>query len=531
MQPSRSLPRVEGLEPRLACSLAAFPATTEGIYVFSDQLNGGLSDKLVRFLATHDVGTQKELAAENARYLAVNPNWVLLHYRLATTSGPVPYIHNDQWTSDWADVTSHEDWFLHNADGVRLHNSQWDWYLHDIDNPDWRQYWLNSVIADMRATGAQGVFADSFDAGIGGFWFDQYDVRFAGANAGNPAVWPGGVTWLDRLDNLIDYMEAGLAATPEQFLYIPNLDGLVTTWDTMDYSHLDGAFLEGFGESGPGYLYNTPADWVLSMNRGLAMSAADKVLIMQPTLLGAPDSAIGQLHRGFVLGTYLLLQGDHTYLNMLAPGGSPTGAYYYPEYGLDLGPARTPVATDVSQYLWDGVYRRDFQNGIVLVNPTNQTVTVNLGRHYHLVGAHGGGALTDAQVDAQGNYTGGSLSLTRVDQVTLVPGSAAILLTKRGTLALESGGPAATLFAGLSEPGRVGPVTEPAGGASAASRTGDSALGFVWKENVLPDRAPAGKGSPEAPIRSARGQDLMAFFGALDGVPFFGPGITPELNV
>ena len=321
-------------------------------------------------------------------------------------------------------------------------------------------------------------------------------------------------------------MEAGLAATPEQFLYIPNLDGLVTTWDTMDYSHLDGAFLEGFGESGPGYLYNTPADWVLSMNRGLAMSAADKVLIMQPTLLGAPDSAIGQLHRGFVLGTYLLLQGDHTYLNMLAPGGSPTGAYYYPEYGLDLGPARTPVATDVSQYLWDGVYRRDFQNGIVLVNPTNQTVTVNLGRHYHLVGAHGGGALTDAQVDAQGNYTGGSLSLTRVDQVTLVPGSAAILLTKRGTLALESGGPAATLFAGLSEPGRVGPVTEPAGGASAASRTGDSALGFVWKENVLPDRAPAGKGSPEAPIRSARGQDLMAFFGALDGVPFFGPALT-----
>src|SRR5207302_1409133 len=110
-------------------------------------------------------------------------------YRLATASGPVDYIHNGQWTSDWNSVTPHEDWFMHNASNQRLTNSQWNWDLHDVMNPGWRQYWLNSVIADMRIEGAQGVFADSFDAGIGGFWFDQYDARFAGANAGNPAVW------------------------------------------------------------------------------------------------------------------------------------------------------------------------------------------------------------------------------------------------------------------------------------------------------------------------------------------------------
>jgi hypothetical protein len=421
--------QLEELERREVLNAAAFPATTNGIYVLSDQLNNSLSEAMVQFIASHYVGTQKMTPSENARYVAQNASWVLLDYRLGTTAGPADFINGGQWGSDWSTVNAHEDWFMHNASGERLHNSTWDWYQMDVTNSEWRQYWLSSVIANLRTDGAQAVFADGFTAGIGGFWYDQYDERFAGTNAANPAAWSDGVTWLDRLNDFAGYVESGLGGTPEQFSFIPNLDAMVTGWANPDTSQLDGAFLEGFGEWGPAYLHGSASDWTLSMNRALAMSSAGKIVIMQPSLLGTPDSATGQLQRGFDLGTDLLLQGEHTYLNMLAPGGSATGAYYYPEYSIDIGPAVTPTATAVSQYAWQGVYRRDFQNGLVLVNPTNASVTIDLGQTYERVTGSGGGALTASSLDASGNYIGGSLTQTAVTSVTLPPGSAAILLT------------------------------------------------------------------------------------------------------
>jgi hypothetical protein len=135
----------------------------------------------------------------------------------------------------------------------------------------------------------------------------------------------------------------------------------------------------------------------------------------------------------FLVATYLLLQGDHTYLNLVT-GSNSVNAFYYPEYNINLGPAVTPLASDVSQYLWNGVYRRDFQNGLVLVNPGSTSITVTLPGTYQLVQGTGGGVLTDASLNAQGQYVGGKLAYTQVKQVTLAPGSAAILLKSNPTM-------------------------------------------------------------------------------------------------
>jgi hypothetical protein len=491
--------RLEELEPRELLDINAFPNTSNGIFILSDQLNGGLSNQLVQFIASHYVGTEKMLPNENARYVADNPNWVLLDYRLATASGPALFIHNGQWTTDWPDVTVNEDWFMHNDAGQRLHNSTFDWYLHDITNPNFLQYWVDSVIADMRLNGAQGIMADSFNAGIGGFWFDQFDARFAGTNAANPAAWPGGYTWIDQQQDLINYVEAALANTPEGFQYIPNIDALVTGWDHLDTSHLDGAFLEGFGEWGPSYLHGASSDWVLSMNRALTMSDAGKILIMQPYMLDTPDSTVGQLQRGFDLGTYLLLKGDHTYLNLSGPDASPTGAYYFPEYGINLGTAVTPLATNVSQYQWNGVYRRDFQNGIVLVNPTDQPVTVDMGQTYMMATGVGGGALTAASLDGNGNYIGGTLITTAVQTLTLVPGSGAILLS-------AGSGPV---------PPRSG-LHPPAGGGGGATAPAPSpgAIGHSGATTLDPGLATATAAAfPKQPVANLGSSDMALIGG------------------
>src|SRR6516165_8684921 len=129
------------------------------------------------------------------------------------------------------------------------------------------------------------------------------------------------------------------------------------------------------------------------MNRGLNLTHNDKTVIMQPYPSADPGTAAGQQQVDFFLGTYLLLKSDQTYLNIDYGGG----VQYYPEYQLDLGTPTAPPPSDVSSYLWDGVYRRDFQNGFVLVNPGSTTHTLNLGGAYQEVQGHGGGPLDDTQ--------------------------------------------------------------------------------------------------------------------------------------
>ncbi len=410
---------------------ASFPSTTIGIHVFEDQLPTGLSDQMVRFLATHVDGTQKMTLDQTNRFRAVNPNWTLLHYQLAVENGPVDYIINGRWDNDFAttvDVPGHEDWFVHDDNGQRIKDSSDNWYQMDISNPDWRQYWLNSVIQNMRATGSNAVFADSLTGGLGGAMYDQplNAVRYQGTHAADPAYWPGGVTWTDQLGQLIDYAQAGLHATPERFKYIPNLDARVTGWEpTGYYQNVDGAFLEGFGEWGATYLGDA-SDWILSMNRGLDLVRQDKIVIMQPSI-GQPNSIDGLKQRAFLLGTYLLLKADHTYVNIVSSDGE--GPYYFPEYQLDLGPATTPLPADVSAYLWNGVYRRDYANGIVLVNPNDNILALDLGSSYQLVSGTGGGSITEAQLDDAGDYIGGFLSIQAVSTVAMLPGTAVILLT------------------------------------------------------------------------------------------------------
>ncbi len=390
--------------------LAMLPDTSAGIFLYADQLDNGVSDAVVKFAATHFAGTQKMLLAENQRYVAVNPNWFLLHYRLGSSSGPVQYIHGDTWSSDFADVTTHEDWFMHNQDNARHHEATDDWDINDITNPDFRTYWTSSVIADIRATGAQGVFADSFEAGISGYGVTDPDTRFDGTNPANPAMWPNGDTWIAQKKEWIDAVESAFAATPEHFAFVPNIGAMITGWANVDYSTIDGAMLEGFGDN------LAESDWVLGMNRAMKLTAAGKLIVMQSYPSTITD-------RDFLLATYLLLKGSRTFINLAG-----SGVNYLPEYALDLGAPVAALPADVSDYASGGAYRRDFAKGSVVVNPSASAVTIALGGTLYQMTASGGGAVTDAQLDGNGNYTGGSLSFAAVTSVTLPPQTAALLL-------------------------------------------------------------------------------------------------------
>jgi hypothetical protein len=443
-QPARL--HIEPLEDRVVPSY--FPSTANGIHILEDQLPNNLSSAMTQFVATHIDGTQKELLNQTQQFRAINPNFTVLHYQLGTGNSPFDYIINNQWSSDWSHVNQQESRFVHQSysgepqsvadlgSGRVGNNTGWD--QADIANPAWQQYTLNQVLQNIAATGSNAWFADSYTFGIGGAGYNgTIPTRYQNTNAANPADWPGGVTWTNQFTNWAQTIETAFAqynaANGTNYQFIPNLDARVTSWEPNWYDNaqgvpiVDGAFLEGFGQ------YTDTYNWTFSMNQGLNLTDNGKIVIMQPYPSAAPNTAAGQQQVNFLLGTYLLLKGNETYLNIDYGGG----VQYYPQYELNLGTAVTPLQSKVSGYLWNGVYRRDFQNGFVLVNPGNTTYTLNLGGNYQLVQGTGGGTMTDANLDANGNYIGASLTYQNVGSITLTGGSAAIFvkntLTSTGT--------------------------------------------------------------------------------------------------
>ena len=64
-------------------------------------------------------------------------------------------------------------------------------------------------------------------------------------------------------------------------------------------------------------------------------------------------------------------------------GNGYSSASWYDEFIVNLGAALQPAVTAAYR---NGVYRRDFQNGIVLVNPRgNGTQTVTLAGTFHKI--------------------------------------------------------------------------------------------------------------------------------------------------
>jgi hypothetical protein len=433
-----------------------FPDTRARIRVFADQLPARMSDAQWRFAATHYVGSQKAVRSWTRRMRRLNPSFLMLHYQLAVGTGPAAFVEGEEWTNDFHTVTQNESWFMHDDREHRLHQPAWDWDLMDLRFAGGRPrtgfpaYWLASALRRMRANENDGCFADSYTQDILMNQLQPSTRLFSDVETNKRS-------WLPHLNAYGAWCAAAFHREPERFYYLPNLGGLVTTWDTVtDLAVGDGGMNEGFAAPEPGKSYSDE-DWKLQMSRVLELAARRKIVLCQT---GIDPERLD--HRWFVVGSYLLTKGHRSYLNMF----EKSSLEWYPEYTLDLGPylaepgAREPARPgagtrepprrrgerggdegcrageegrpDVTAY-WRAdwkLFRRDYVRGIVLVNPTGSRVTVpELGQTYHLVTARGGGAVGgDGQAP-------GSLATRPVTSVT-VPGHSARILM-RAALAYE----------------------------------------------------------------------------------------------
>lgn len=413
------------------------PDTSYGVHVFDDQLATGLTAEQVDFCVRHFAGTQKQTRSDADRYRAVNPDFLVLHYRLGmglgyrhtsapcTPDGPYGAIIDGTWVQEWpGDAAVQEGWFWHTA-GARTLQCQWGWYLTDLDQVPWRRYWSNRVLAELEHNDADGVFADSFLVPnyMGGF-SPQLPIVDAAFEQG----------WSARLERFMDFMRGRFAG---RYRFVPNVGTWVTTRDITDFRHADGVFIEGFGYD-VWQQYGLEA-FTTQGDRLLGLVAQEKVVIVQ---CYATDTPAKRLHS---LASYLLLKGKHSFLNFES-GQAPT---WWPEYDVALGAplANAPLTTAGLFDAAKGVYTRDYTNGRVFLNAGSTTRSFSLGATSWRAQPAGGG-----DVPANGVLPASwRVDTSPVSALTLAPGEGAIVLADPAPYELST----AIVFAGASATLRV----------------------------------------------------------------------------
>ncbi|MBN1964008.1 MAG: hypothetical protein JW910_05145 [Anaerolineae bacterium] len=390
-----------------------FPDTTDGIHVFNDQLAEPLSEQQAQFAATHYAGTQKMRVSATQQLRAYNNGFIVLHYRLGlglgyqTPDGTCNYSGNwieiieGDWRREWPDATV-DSWFWPFS-GQNVYNCDWGWFLTNLDDPAWRSYYVGEVNRQLSVNQNDGLFADSLSVPnyLGG---DRYQPQLPAQDAGFEAQWSAMIT------NWLDFLRGNLNGA----YVIPNVGEYVVTRDTTNYNRADGVMIEGFGYDV--WQAYGQGDWELQLNRALGFVNRGQVLILQ----SYPD--VNNVDaRLFSLASYLLVKGNRTFINL----DLGMGVEWLPEYDIAIGSPTQNAGSLADLYRADlGVYARTYSNGLVLVNPSQQPVTVLLeGRSYFLMQPVGGGFIGNDGV-VPGDWT---VNTVEVTEVTLNPGQAAIL--------------------------------------------------------------------------------------------------------
>jgi hypothetical protein len=411
------------------------PDATSKVLVFSDQINDNPGSPNFIFAANHYIGMQKIDKGKIDAYKLINPDFIAVQYHKAygvdlgdnITNAYSPYWNRDcdslyAWQKRNPQYGPLENYYLHTGNQIdSAHRIEHIW-----DNVN--EYWL----ADIRQEGYKKYIAEETARRCKDIGFDGtfYDCAYFPSYGYIPENWCTTAPWNVQSITQFNTQWNDTFAIPfwkyisnyyhsegRDLLCLPNCDQMVTGWyDDKYLDNVDGAMVEGFFTYG-GLL--TGGDWLLSAGRILKYltgNGKNKVMIAQP---GVTADNIKQ--RRWCIANYFLLKNRFSYYNI--PFSST--ANWWPEYDINLG-AFVSTPTVLNDLLVTGktsLYKRDYQNGMVLVNPGTVSENYTLTAQYKPISFSGGGNCNNGNLPAL-NLTIGS-PVTGV--VTIASGEALIL--------------------------------------------------------------------------------------------------------
>jgi hypothetical protein len=263
------------------------------------------------------------------------------------------WIRRSALALDAATAAAHPEWVLKDSFGRPLYFGSAP--AADLGSPDYRAWWIAEAVA--AATGARGLYVDdvTMERRTTLAWGSRATPRDPRTGASMSET-----TWQRYMADFMDEVRAALPAAEivHDVLWSKgsgnsNLRRQLAAADhvAIERGFNDPAIVYGGGRTG----------WQSLAAFAEARQSAGRGVILD----GYADTQQGRLYG---LATYLLVDLGAT---ALGNDAATAPAAFWSGYDVQLGP---PTA---GRWPWSGVWRRDFANGLVLVNePGTATRTI-----------------------------------------------------------------------------------------------------------------------------------------------------------
>ena len=340
-------------------STASTPAAGHARYAIDDGVD---FSNLPRTAARHGVVILKSGHAEQMRRIkAARPGVKVLVYKNFTFT-------SSSWTAPAPSGVlfseSQPDWFLRDGAGRTIESSGYGYLTAmDVGHPAYQQRWADNVASEVASEGWDGVFLDDVNPTM------KYHT-----DPGRIAKYPNDAAWSDATRRALAAITPRIRAVGK--LAVANIG----TWHEHYATgrawlqHLDGAMQENFVKWGTspsdGYVWDWPTGgWSTMLEMVRETERQGKLF------LGIAHSQNGDAPAARYGWATVLLAGQGR--SYFALHGDYANETWFPEYDYRLG---TPSAAAAQGP--DGVWRRRFEHGLVVVNPTTGARSVELGGTY-----------------------------------------------------------------------------------------------------------------------------------------------------
>ena len=383
--------------------LPDFQARPSDNFRIGTRVTTQLSAGVIQFINEHYAYVMTPILSEEARNAIQGPDLILYRSIQGTWEGFSQF--------DWEHINATEGMFEHHK-GERILTLWNSWLMNaddlvDADAPDAMDHWINyyavTASEQIYEYGYDGLFIDSAshklnESAVRGKMPDDYDAE----------EWYQG-----RIEGLA-FIKSYL---PDKSVIFNGLHSKAGAENSL--ANTDGGMWEVFAFKPQTGEYQGAKLWLEVMEL-TARNNAEKGIVLvlkeQPGL----DNDIQK--RVFTVASYLLVSNENVILSMtsLEHIDSPL-PLYYPEYSLDFG---FPLG-DFTYSEEEGYAMREFENGLVLVNPyENQTIVYELDAPYLKAIPVGGG-----EVAADGSWTGSvEYELIPAGRIELPPLSGMLLI-------------------------------------------------------------------------------------------------------
>jgi len=252
----------------------------------------------------------------------------------------------------------HPEWFLKDTSGRRVNWASWphSWQM-DIGSRSYQRAWARNVARELRGRGWDGVFLDGISRTMQYPWYlnGRVFAKYPGAN--------------DYARGTTRFLRRVGPSLRRRGLVVGNInDATLALWRRW-VRYTSGASKEWWTKSNAGRDVGmlTGADWAFQMRLLREAQARHKVFIA--IAYGPADDAPAM---DYARASFLLFaRGSRTAFSYSPLCGVEPSA---PRWRADVGAPRGAASQA------GAVWRRDFENGLVLVNPSSAaTVTVPLG--------------------------------------------------------------------------------------------------------------------------------------------------------